>query len=155
VGDEPTQRRVFLSLGSNIGDRREHLRRAVETLPGVVAVSPLYETDPVGGPGQDAFYNIVVELRTDMSPQQLLGWCHRLEANAERVREVRWGPRTLDVDIVWMEGVELDGDQLTIPHARWKERRFVLAPMRDLAPELVSEEDVQMADGWVRAAGDL
>jgi 2-amino-4-hydroxy-6-hydroxymethyldihydropteridine diphosphokinase len=121
----------------------------------VVAVSPLYETDPVGGPDQEPFYNIVVELRTDMNPQQLLGWCHRLEANAERVREVRWGPRTLDVDIVWMEGVDLDGDHLTIPHPRWKERRFVLAPMRDLAPDLVSEEDVQMADGWVRAAGDL
>jgi 2-amino-4-hydroxy-6-hydroxymethyldihydropteridine diphosphokinase len=146
---------VFLSLGSNIGDRRAHLQRAVEMLPGVLAVSPLYETDPVGGPDQDPYYNIVVELRTEMTPHQLLGLCHRLEANAERVREVRWGPRTLDVDIIWMEGVELLTDHLTIPHPRWKERRFVLAPMRDLAPELVSEQDVQMADGWVRAAGDL
>lgn len=152
--EEPL-RRVFLSLGSNVGDRRAHLRRAVEMLPGVVAVSPLYETDPVGGPDQDPYYNIVVELRTDMTPQQLLGLCHRLEANAERVREVRWGPRTLDVDIVWMEGVELDGDHLTIPHPRWKDRRFVLAPMRDLAPELVTEQDVRMAEGWVRVAGDL
>ena len=147
--------RAFLSLGSNIGDRREHLRRAVEILPGVVAVSPLYETDPIGGPDQEPFYNIVVELETDMTPQQLLGLCHRLEANAERVREVRWGPRTLDVDIVWMDGVEMATDHLTIPHPRWKERRFVLAPMRDLAPELVSEQDVQMAEGWVRPAGDL
>lgn len=146
---------MFLSLGSNMGDRREHLRLAVETLPGVVAVSPLYETDPIGGPDQEPFYNIVVELLTDLTPQQLLGWCHRIEANAQRVREERWGPRTLDVDIIWMEGVELDQDHLTIPHPRWKDRRFVLAPMRDLAPDLVSEQDVRLAEGWVRAAGDL
>jgi 2-amino-4-hydroxy-6-hydroxymethyldihydropteridine diphosphokinase len=138
-----------------MGDRREHLRLAVETLPGVVAVSPLYETDPIGGPDQEPFYNIVVELLTDLTPQQLLGWCHRIEANAQRVREERWGPRTLDVDIIWMEGVELDQDHLTIPHPRWKDRRFVLAPMRDLAPDLVSEQDVRLAEGWVRAAGDL
>lgn len=148
-------RRVFLGLGSNVGDRRAHLKRAVELLPGVVAVSPLYETDPLGGPPQNSYYNIVVELRTELAPQQLLGFCHRLEANAERVREVRWGPRTLDVDIIWMEGVEMSNDHLTLPHPRFKERRFVLAPMRDLAPDLVSEHDVQMAEGWVKPAGEL
>lgn len=144
-----------MSLGSNMGDRARHLRQAVDMLPVVVAVSPVYETDPVGGPDQDRFLNLVVQLSTRLAPNQLLGVCHRIEAGAERVREQRWGPRTLDVDIVWMEGVELSTDRLTIPHPRWMQRRFVLAPLRDLAPELVSEKDLTMADGNVTELGEL
>ncbi len=151
----PQGRRVFMSLGSNMGHRRTHLRLGVEMLPGVVAVSPVYETDPVGGPEQGAFLNVVVELRTDLEPGALLGICHRIEANAERVREQRWGPRTLDVDIIWMEGVEMATENLTIPHPRWTQRRFVLAPMRDLAPDLVSEADVRFGEGSVRCLGEL
>ena len=146
--------RVFLSLGSNLGDRMVHLRDAVESLPGVVAVSPVYETDPVGGPEQGPFLNVVAECDVDLDPFELLGVCHRLEASAERVREVRWGPRTLDVDIIWIEGVELTTERLTVPHPRWQDRRFVLAPMRDLAPELVSARDVEQADGVVRMVQD-
>lgn len=138
-----------------MGDRGRHLRQAVDMLPGVVAVSPVYETDPVGGPDQDRFLNLVVELSTRLSPNELLGVCHRIEAGAERVREQRWGPRTLDVDIIWMEGIELTTERLTIPHPRWMQRRFVLAPLRDLAPELVSEKDLTMADGNVVALGGL
>ncbi|MFZ4431845.1 MAG: 2-amino-4-hydroxy-6-hydroxymethyldihydropteridine diphosphokinase [Microthrixaceae bacterium] len=145
-----TPRRVFLSLGSNVGDRSAHLAQAVDSLPDVVAVSPTYETDPVGGPEQGAYLNLVVELATAIEPRDLLAICHRLEANAERVREERWGPRTLDIDVVWVEGVESDDPALTLPHPRWMERRFVLAPLRDLAPELVSERDLQLADGSVR-----
>lgn len=155
VGDDAGGRRVFMSLGSNMGDRRTHLRQGVEMLPGVVAVSPLYETDPVGGPSQEAFLNVAVELRTDLEPTRLLGLCHRIESAAERVREQRWGPRTLDVDIIWMEGIELDTDRLTIPHPRWTQRRFVLAPMRDLAPDLVSESDVRFGEGTVQRLGEL
>jgi 2-amino-4-hydroxy-6-hydroxymethyldihydropteridine diphosphokinase len=70
------------------------------------------------------------------------------------VRDVRWGPRTLDVDIIWMDGIELDTERLTIPHVRWKERRFVMAPLRDLAPDLVSAQDVEQADGTVRVVSD-
>ena len=147
--------RAFLSIGSNLGDRRRYLRHAVETLPDVVAVSPVYETDPVGGPPQDPFLNLVVELDTDLSPNRLLGLCHRIEASADRARDVRWGPRTLDLDIIWIDGVTMDDPNLTIPHPRWKERRFVLAPLRDLAPDLVSERDVQLADGAVRQVADL
>lgn len=146
--------RVFLSLGSNLGDRMEHLRQGVESLPGLVAVSPVYETAPVGGPDQGAFLNIVAELDVDLDPFDLLGLCHRIESAAQRVRDVRWGPRTLDVDIIWMEGVELDTERLTVPHVRWKERRFVLAPLRDLAPDLVSVEDVELAEGTVRVVSD-
>ncbi len=147
--------RAFLSLGSNLGDRRVLLREAVDSLPDVVAVSPVYETAPVGGPEQDNFLNLVVELDTELTPFQLLGVCHRIESSAERVRETRWGPRTLDIDIIWMEGIEMDEERLTIPHPRWKARRFVLAPLRDLAPELVGERELQLADGSVSQVDPL
>ena len=152
-GDTPT--RAFLSLGSNLGDRRSFLRQAIESLPDVVAVSPVYETDPVGGPDQGPYLNLVVELHTSLSPNQLLGICHRIETAAERVREVRWGARTLDIDIIWMDGVTMDEERLTIPHPRWRQRRFVLAPLRDLAPELVSERDLQLADGTIKQVDPL
>lgn len=144
--------RTFLALGSNLGDRRKYLADALAVLPDVVRVSSVYETDPVGGPlNQGPYLNMVVELDTSLTPRELLGLCHRLEAAAYRVREERWGPRTLDVDIIWMEGVEMDDPQLTIPHPRWKDRRFVLVPMREIAPDLVSERDVERAEGrvWV------
>jgi 2-amino-4-hydroxy-6-hydroxymethyldihydropteridine diphosphokinase len=147
--------RSFLSLGSNLGDRRSYLRQAVESLPDLVAVSPVYETDPVGGPDQGPYLNLVAELATTLTPSQLLGVCHRIETAAERVRDVRWGARTLDIDIIWMDGVQLDDERLTIPHPRWKERRFVLAPLRDLAPDLVSERELQLADGTVKQVDPL
>jgi 2-amino-4-hydroxy-6-hydroxymethyldihydropteridine diphosphokinase len=147
--------RAFLSLGSNLGDRRALLRDAVDSLPDVVEVSPVYETAPVGGPEQDNFLNLVVRLDTELTPHQLLGVCHRIESSAERVRDVRWGPRTLDIDIIWMDGVTMDEERLTIPHPRWKERRFVLAPLRDLAPDLVPERMLQLADGTVTQVAGL
>ncbi|MGB3410336.1 MAG: 2-amino-4-hydroxy-6-hydroxymethyldihydropteridine diphosphokinase [Microthrixaceae bacterium] len=154
-GPDPRPRRTFLSIGSNLGDRRAYLRQAIESLPDVVAVSPVYETDPVGGPSQGPYLNVIVELTTTLGPNALLGICHRIETAADRVRAVRWGARTLDIDIIWMDGVDVDDEQLTIPHPRWKERRFVLAPLRDLAEDLVSEADVQMADGSVKLVGEL
>jgi len=151
----PTDVRTFLSLGSNLGDRRAHLRQAVDSLPDVVSVSPVYETDPMGGPSQGPYLNVVVRLDTALAPRRLLAICHRIEANAERVREERWGPRTLDIDIIWMDGIVLGDEQLTIPHPRWKDRRFVLAPLRDLAPDLVTERELQLADGSIRKVEDL
>lgn len=151
--------RVFLGLGSNVGDRRQHLQTAVETLRdpafGLVSVSPVYETDPVGGPDQGRYLNLVVELDSDRSPRDLLGICHRLEAAAGRVRAERWGPRTLDVDLLWVDGVEVDEDDLEVPHPRMWERRFVLAPLRDLAPDLVSAEAIEQADGRVDSVEPL
>ena len=141
--------RAFLSLGSNLGDRRAYLRAAVDSLPDVVAVSPLYETDPVGGPEQGAYLNLVVELATSLSPDQLLGICHRIETASDRVRDVRWGARTLDIDILWMQGIQQDNPRLTIPHPRWQERRFVLAPLRDLAPDRVTETELNLAEGTI------
>ena len=147
--------RVFLGLGSNLGDRREHLRTAIASLPDVVAVSDAYETDPVGGPDQGRFLNLVVELDTDLEPHALLGVCHRIESAAGRVRDVRWGPRTLDVDILWIEGVTVDTPDLHVPHPRMMERRFVLEPLSDLAPELPPEGWRESVDGSVDHVGPL
>ncbi|HRW39243.1 MAG: 2-amino-4-hydroxy-6-hydroxymethyldihydropteridine diphosphokinase [Acidimicrobiales bacterium] len=148
--------RAFLSLGSNLGDRRQFLAEAVGSLGStVVAVSPVYETDPVGGPEQGRFLNIVVQLETELSPRDLLAVCHRLESGAQRVRTQHWGPRTLDVDIVWMDGVELDEPDLQIPHPRWSVRTFVLQPLQDLAPELVDPDVLARAEGQVQQVEPL
>lgn len=148
-------RRVFVGVGSNVGDRWRHLRDAVGSLPDVVAVSPVYETDPVGGPsGQNSYLNCVVELSTAFTPRQLLGICHRLESAAGRVRTERWGPRTVDLDILLFEKTEICDEDLQIPHPRLRERRFVLEPLRDLAPELVTEDLDRLGRG-VRLAGSI
>lgn len=157
---EPPRRpaRAFVGLGSNLGDRARYLRDAVDTLAdlGLVAVSPVYETDPVGGPaGQGSFLNLVVELRTDRTPHELLGVCRRLETAAERVRTDRWGPRTLDVDVLWIEGVALDEPDLVVPHPRMWQRRFVVAPLHDLAPDIAESAAVDAAEGQVHALGPL
>ncbi len=155
--------RAFLSMGSNLGDRTTHLRRAVDQLragsdPAVTAVSRVYETEPMGGPDdQGAYLNLVVELAVAAvdDPFRLLEQCHRLEAAAGRVRTVRWGPRTLDVDVIWIDGVVVDDPELTVPHPRWRERRFVLAPLAELAPDLVGPDDLESAGGEVRVVGSV
>lgn len=147
--------RAFLGLGSNLGERRALLAAAVAAIPDLVACSPLYETDPVGGPEQGAFLNLVVELDTPRSARELLVLCAELEAAADRVREVRWGPRTLDVDVLWVDGETVAEPDLEVPHPRMWERRFVLAPLRDLAPDLVAPEQVAAAEGDVHLVGPL
>ncbi|MCY4134566.1 MAG: 2-amino-4-hydroxy-6-hydroxymethyldihydropteridine diphosphokinase [bacterium] len=132
--------RVYLGLGSNMGDRMGYLQDAVATMSDCVAVSGVYETDPVGGPDQARFLNVVAELDTDQSARGLLELCQRLEAAAERVREVRWGPRTLDVDVLWVDGETVDEADLVVPHPRMFERAFVMVPLGELAPDL--------AEGW-------
>lgn len=154
----PGRARAFLGLGSNLGDRVRYLRDAVATLRdvGLAGVSPVYETDPVGGPpDQDPYLNLVVELRTDRSPRELLGVCRRLETAAGRVRDERWGPRTLDVDVLWVDGARLDEPDLTVPHPRMWERRFVVAPLHDLAPDLADAAAVEAAAGVVERRGAL
>jgi 2-amino-4-hydroxy-6-hydroxymethyldihydropteridine diphosphokinase len=136
---------AYLALGSNLGDRVAHLQRAVDELeraPGirVEAISRVYETDPVGGPEQDAFLNAVVRIETTLEPYDLLAVAHALEADAQRVRIEHWGPRTLDVDVLLYGDVTLYDPDLTIPHPRMWERGFVLAPLRDVAPELVAAD---------------
>ena len=126
--------RAYLGLGSNLGDRRAHLRAAVAALPDVVAVSPVYETEPLGGPpGQQPYLNLVVELDTDLSPRDLLAVGNRLEETAGRVREEVGGPRTLDVDVLVVGDLVVNEPDLVVPHPRMWRRRFVLAPLADLA----------------------
>ncbi len=137
-GDLPAavRRRAFIALGSNLGDRRSYLRDGVAALGEVVATSQVYETDPVGGPDdQGPYLNMVVEVETSLDPFALLRRCQRIEAQAMRQRTVRWGPRTLDVDIIMYDGVEIDSPELVLPHPRYAERRFVLAPLSDIAPD--------------------
>lgn len=147
--------RAFLSLGSNMGDSLTLLQQAVGSMDGIVAVSPLYRTDPVGGPEQDPFLNIVVELDTELAPHALLGMCHRLESAADRVRVLHWGPRTLDVDIIWMDGVTMAEPELEIPHPRMRSRRFVMAPLADLAPDVAGAGWSDLVEGHVDLLGPL
>lgn len=141
----PVPVRAYLGIGSNLGDRLEYLQRAVDGLAAtsgidVVAVSAVYETDPVG-PQQPDYLNAVVAVDTTLSPRALLGACQRQEAEAERVRDVRWGPRTLDVDVVLYGDETVDEPDLQIPHPRWRERDFVLAPLADLGVPGVRPRD--------------
>jgi 2-amino-4-hydroxy-6-hydroxymethyldihydropteridine diphosphokinase len=137
--------RGYLGIGSNLGDRLAYLQFAVDELarrPGihVVGVSRVYETEPVGGPPQDAYLNAVVAIETDLDPNELLHVCRLIEERAERVRVERWGPRTLDVDVLLLGSWRVDVFDLTLPHPRMWERGFVLAPLRDVAPELVAAD---------------
>ena len=148
--------RAFLGMGSNLGDRWAYLRDAVDSLADVVAVSSVYETDPVGGPAdQDAYLNLVVELDTELTARQLMSVGQRLQAAAERVQAERWGPRPLDVDVLWIDGVTVDEPDLQVPHPRMFERRFVLAPLAELAPELVTAEALADSVGSVAVVGPL
>ena len=137
--------RAYLGIGSNLGDRLGYLQLAVDGLAAtdgvsVVAVSAVYETDPVG-PEQPDYLNAVVALDTTLTPQALLAVGQALEAEAERVRQERFGPRTLDVDVVLFGDQTVDEPDLQIPHPRWRERDFVLAPLADLGYPGVEPRD--------------
>ena len=147
--------RAFLSLGSNQGDRWAYLRDAVAKFPDLIRVSPVYESDAVGPPGQGPHLNCVAELSTDRSPRQLLALAQAAEEAAHRERTVRWGPRTLDVDILLVGDLVVTDSDLTIPHPRMWERPFVLIPLADLAPELVGDRRPDPVASGVRLAGRL
>lgn len=131
---------IYLSLGSNVGDREEHLRRAVELLAGdglrVSRASEIYETEPVDYTRQRWFLNQVVEAETTLFPMQLLQRILRIERDLGRVRTVPKGPRTIDIDILLYANAVVQSAKLEIPHPRMAERRFVLAPLAELNPEL-------------------
>jgi dihydroneopterin aldolase / 2-amino-4-hydroxy-6-hydroxymethyldihydropteridine diphosphokinase len=159
--------RAVIALGSNLGDRLQELQRAVDALaatPGLAltAVSPVYETAPVGGPEQPDYLNAVVLARTSRPAADLLARAHAIEAAAQRTRAERWGPRTLDVDII-VYGEELSSDPvLTLPHPRAQERAFVLAPWHDADPGAVLPGRGRVAallaavgDGGVRRRDDM
>lgn len=131
---------VIVALGSNLGDRQGYLRFAVQELGNVVAMSQVFETEPVGGPDdQGAYLNMVVKVQTSLDPYAFIRRCQRIEANALRQRIVHWGPRTLDVDMLFYDDVHIDSERLTVPHPRINERRFVLTPLSEVAPERCPE----------------
>jgi len=131
--------RAVLSVGANLGDRLGTLQgcvQAIARLPDtdVVAISPVYQTAPVGGPPQPDYLNAVLLIQTGLPPRDLLAAAGRIEAGAGRVRAERFGPRTLDVDIISYDGQVSDDPVLTLPHPRAHQRAFVLAPWHDLDP---------------------
>ncbi|MDB0005626.1 2-amino-4-hydroxy-6-hydroxymethyldihydropteridine diphosphokinase [Ilumatobacteraceae bacterium] len=133
----------LIALGSNLGDRLEHLRAGIEALAAldglnIESVSNLYETAPVGGPDQQGPYlNAALSATTSVSAAELLAELHRIEAEQQRVRRIRWGPRTLDLDLLVHGTLVSDDAELLVPHPRQHERRFVLVPVCDVAPDLM------------------
>ena len=131
---------AVLGLGSNVGDRMAHLQSAVDALDkhdnvDVLGVSPVYETAPVGGPEQDPYLNAVIRIATLLDPRDLLTLAHELEDARGRERTEKWGPRTLDVDILTFQSFFAQTSALTLPHPLAHERAFVLAPWYDLDPD--------------------
>jgi 2-amino-4-hydroxy-6-hydroxymethyldihydropteridine diphosphokinase len=133
-------KKAYLGLGSNLGDREAMFREAVRALEcprlHVLRISPLYETEPMDVPGQNWFLNQVVEAETDLFPRQLLHRTSKVEAQLGRRRLTPKGPRSIDIDILLFGNAVMETPSLTIPHARFRQRRFVLAPLADLVPEL-------------------
>ena len=133
---------AYLGVGGNLGDRLQNLTEAVRRLhatPGirVVVVSSVYESTAVGVTAQPDFLNLVVHATTDCLPEELLAHCLRIETGLGRVRRERWGPRTVDIDILLYDDVVLSDPALTIPHPRMLERSFALVPLAEIAPQLM------------------
>lgn len=143
---------AYIALGSNLGNARGHVLGAFDALarlPGtqLLAHSPLYLTPPWGMLEQPPFVNAVARIGTTLSPHALLDALLAVERAAGRVRDgERWGPRTLDLDILHMDGVEVDDDRLSLPHPRIRDRAFVLLPLNDLAPDLELPGQGRVAD---------
>lgn len=140
---------AFISLGSNIGNRLEYLQQAVDLLQqiehvDVANMSSVYETDPVGYEDQAAFLNMVVEIKTLLTPHEILKKCNEIEAKLGRKRDIRWGPRTVDLDILLYNEENVKTEDLIIPHPRMMERGFVLIPLVELQANLVDPQSKQL-----------
>lgn len=146
------RRTGYLGLGSNVGDRRGHLRAALAALPDhgveVAAVSSAYETEPIGEvTEQPDFLNAAARIRTELEPEPLLGVCKAIEAERGRMSAgPRHGPRPLDLDLLLLGDLELSTERITLPHREVVSRRFVLAPLLELDPELTLPEGTRLAD---------
>jgi len=138
--------RAFLSLGSNLENRLDNLKEAVNIIGrhadvSIGRVSSVYETEPVGEVEQDNFYNIVVEVETSLTARGLLELAQMVEGALKRERKIRWGPRTIDVDILLYGDVSINEQDLVVPHPEMKNRAFVLIPLVEVAPEVRLPED--------------
>ncbi len=140
--------KAYLGLGSNIGNKKENIENALDLLEShkeiqVINVSSYYETDPVGYVDQDCFLNIVVAIETNLKPKALLSYCNEIENELKRIRKIRWGPRTIDVDILLYENFLSQDESLTIPHPRMCERSFVMIPLYEIAKDItLFDEDI-------------
>jgi 2-amino-4-hydroxy-6-hydroxymethyldihydropteridine diphosphokinase len=137
---------AYLSLGSNMGEREAYLEKAINILDshGKIEVrrkSSIYETDPVGFTDQGEFLNMVIEVRTDLSPEILLQQCLQVEHDLGRKREFKWGPRIIDMDILLYDHETIDAEDLLVPHPRMQERAFVLIPLLELEPSITHPAD--------------
>jgi 2-amino-4-hydroxy-6-hydroxymethyldihydropteridine diphosphokinase len=141
---------AYLGLGSNLGDRLVTLQRAVDLLTEAgahaVASSRVWETEPVGGPAQPDFLNVVVRVETELGPSELLAACRHVEATLGRRRDVRWGPRTLDVDVLLFGDRSIATPDLTVPHPRMLQRAFVLLPLLELDSDPVLPDGTHVVD---------
>lgn len=134
------QHRAVVALGSNLGDRVSFLKYAVDNLDGIIALSQVFETDPIGGPdNQGPYLNMAALIETELDPFAMIRRLQRIEAEAGRQRIIRWGPRTLDLDLLFYDDVTITGEDLTVPHPRYAERRFVLAPLSEVDPSRCPE----------------
>ena len=150
--------RWFLGLGSNQGDSQALLRSALHRIAGfpgtrVVAVSSLYLTEPVGPIGQPWFYNLVAEVLTELPPSELLRLALATERELGRERGERYGPRTIDIDLLWYDGPGIETPALKVPHPRLEERRFVLEPLAELAADLCVQSGRTVREALARVAG--
>jgi 2-amino-4-hydroxy-6-hydroxymethyldihydropteridine diphosphokinase len=131
---------AYIGVGSNVGDRKAACRKAIELLANagrVISVSSLYYTEPVGYKEQEDFINAVVSIETELSARELLDACHAIEDRLGRTRTLRWGPRTIDLDILLYGDLMMNQPDLVIPHPLMATRKFVLAPLAEIAPEAV------------------
>ena len=140
----------YLSLGSNIGDRLDYLRKAVRKLSmhphiTVIKISSVYETEAWGLENQDDFFNIAIQIKTSLSVHALLDACQSIEQELGRSREIHWGPRTIDIDILLYGVLTIKEGKLTIPHQHMLEREFVVVPLDEIAPDLIVN-DVKLSD---------
>ncbi|WP_034681585.1 2-amino-4-hydroxy-6-hydroxymethyldihydropteridine diphosphokinase [Caldalkalibacillus mannanilyticus] len=138
---------IYLSLGTNMGDRLFFLQEALRLLGEskniqIAKASSIYETEPVGYTDQPAFLNMVIHGQTSLSPEHLLETTQLVEQTLGRKREIRWGPRTIDIDILLYNNREIKMDHLTIPHPRMNERAFVMIPLAEIAPDLIVPGEV-------------
>lgn len=130
----------IISVGTNLGDREENIKRSIDAInllpyTDVVGQSAVYETEPVGYKRQQNFYNIILRVESIFEPHEMLGACLGIESGFGRLRTVRFGPRIIDIDIIFAEDEKIESRNLIVPHPRYKERRFILEPLLDIFPD--------------------
>ncbi|HSH24549.1 MAG TPA: 2-amino-4-hydroxy-6-hydroxymethyldihydropteridine diphosphokinase [Massilibacterium sp.] len=151
--------KAYLALGSNVGDRYYYLKQALQKVSAteeieMTRMSSIYETDPVGYENQDCFLNMVIEVKTTFSPHDLLLYLQRVERELGRKRDVRFGPRTLDLDILLYEEEKIETDSLQIPHPRMTERAFVLIPLKEINKDIVIPREHRSLTQLIEEAED-